>query len=338
MAIADRIILCLVADNKTKKVIMCTAIRFGKRYFGRTLDFERGYGEEIVIVKRGALRLLDAENRYAIMGVGVVKSRRPLYFDGVNEWGLCGAALNFPTLAVYCDKCEVGTAISSSQLISFALGFCRSVSEVREMLEKICISDEGADENTPPTPLHWIFADGREAITVESVKEGLRVYDNPIGVLTNAPDFNYHMTRLADFAALQAENPDRCFTHSPPYSRGMGAIGLPGDFSSSSRFVRAAFIKENMKVAEGEEGDVSRIFSAIAPLEVPPGCVLNDEGEAVVTRYTAVIDMENPTYYLTTSACRTIRSISLSDIDESVGKIYSVPFYCEEKIERILDK
>lgn len=318
---------------------MCTAIKFGKRFFGRSLDFEKSFGEELVIVKRGAIRLLNSENRYAMMGVGVISSGEPLLFDGVNEWGLCCAALNFPGYAVYSDNCNEGTAIPSSKLISFALGLCRSVGEVREMLGKICISGEFADEKTPPTPLHWMFADGREAITVESVKEGLRVYENSIGVLTNAPDFNYHMTRLADFSALQAENPDRCFTHSPPYSRGMGAIGLPGDFSSSSRFVRATFIKENMREVSGEKSsDISRLFGAFSSLEVPLGCVLTDEGESVLTRYTAVIDMESPAYYLTTTSCRTVMRLELSDIDEDKGKIYSVPFYREEMILSLLDK
>ncbi len=310
---------------------MCTSIKFGKRFFARTLDFERDFGEELIFTKRGALRLLESENRYEMMGVGVIKKGMPLYFDGVNEWGLAAAALNFPDYAVYSDKSHVGTSIFSAHLISFILGLCRDVSEVRDCLGKICISGGWVDEKTPPAPLHWIFADQREAITVESVAEGLRIYNNPMGILTNAPDFNYHMTRLADFSALQAENPDSRFTHSPPYSSGMGGIGLPGDFSSSSRFVRAAFIKENMpEVSGGKDGDITRLFAALASFEIPRGAVLSEEGEPVFTRYTAVIDMEEPSYYLTTHLSRSIVHAKLGDrICEGTCLL---PFFREEQI------
>lgn len=308
---------------------MCTAIKFDERFFGRTLDFERDFGEELIVTPRGRVRIGEAENRYAIMGIGVKNGNTPLYFDGVNEWGLASAALNFPSRAVYHKPSECMNGVSSGHLIALMLGLCRSVSEVRDMLGKICITDEGAGKDMPPTPLHWLIADPREAIVVESVEDGLKIYDNPVGVLTNSPEFPYQLTRLADFSALSAENPKIRPDFSPLYSRGMGALGLPGDFSSTSRFVRAEFVKRN---TSREIGEISRLFHILSSVSVPQGCIVTDEGREVGTLYTACADMESPAYYLTTATCRAIRKISLTDSMIEGREIISLPIYRDEYI------
>lgn len=313
---------------------MCTAIRFNERYFGRTLDYERSFGEELVVTPREKMQIMEAKNRYAMMGVGVVLGDTPLYFDGVNEWGLAAAALNFPGYAVYRSAASGGTGVPSGHLISHILGLCRSITEVKEMLGKISITDEMADGRTPPSPLHWILADGRESVVIESVGEGLKVCDNPVGVLTNAPGLDYHLTRLADFSSLRAQNPDSGLANSRLYSRGMGAVGLPGDFSSSSRFVRAAFLKECAfgKVSTEGTDEVSRAFSVLSSTSIPVGAVLSDEGLPVFTLYTAVIDLEEPSYYLTTASCRTVLRAELTDSICDGRGIQSFPIYREENI------
>lgn len=308
---------------------MCTAIRFNSRFFGRTMDFEHSFGEELIATPRGRIRIGESQNRYAFMGIGVKNGHTPLYFDGVNEWGLGAAALNFPHRAVYHTPRNGEVGVSSAHVIAMTLGLCRSVSEAREMMRRISVTPEGADETTPPTPLHWIIADPIESVVVESVADGLRVYDNPVGILTNSPDFPYHLTRLADFSALSVRNPEGYPTYAPPYSRGMGGIGLPGDFSSASRFVRADFVR-HASITDG--ADVSRIFHILAAVSIPHGCVVTDEGRAVSTLYTVCVDLERPTYYLTTSSCRSIREIALSDEMISGDEILSFPIYRDEYI------
>ena len=315
---------------------MCTAIRFNERYFGRTLDFERSFGEQMVVTPRERMPLLESTNRYGMMGVGKLFGDTPLYFDGVNEWGLAAAALNFPSLAHYCSGFSEGTVIPSGRLVSYALGLCRSVYEVREMLGRITVSDEGVG-GMAATPLHWIFADGRECITVEAVESGLMIYDNPVGVLTNAPGFDYHLTRLSDFPHLSPRNPAPTPNRQAPYSRGMGGIGLPGDFSSSSRFVRAAFLKE--WCFGGRSSDVSQIgtaFSVLENLAIPAGAVMSEQNLPVITRYTALIDLAEPTYYITTDSCHSILRLSLSDSLLSGGEIVTREIYREEKLTDII--
>ncbi len=313
---------------------MCTAIRFNDRLFGRTLDFESSFGEQLVITPRGRIRIGEAENRYAIMGVGIKNGDTSLYFDGVNEWGLAAAALNFPRFAVYRDDIGTKAGVSSAGLISMMLGLCRSVDEVRTMLENITVTNASATEEYKTTPLHWTVADQRESLVIESVADGLKLYDNPVGVLTNSPELPYHLTRLEDFGSLSVRNPR---SEPPLYSRGMGAVGLPGDFSSTSRFVRAAFLKENALFSDKDEvaEDIHLALDILASVSIPRGAVISDEGLPVTTRYTAVIDMDRPGYYLTTATCRTVSRCRLSDSLAEAGSIITIPIYKKPIIEEL---
>ena len=277
----------------------------GGRFFGRTLDVERSYGEGLVLTPRERTKIGEASNRYAILGMGILERGVPMYFDGMNEWGLAAAALNFPEYAVYRSPREDMSNIPPAHLITVILGLCRSVEEAEDMLRRVNITDEGAGGH-PTTPLHWIISDQRRSITVEPLSEGLKIYDNPYGILTNSPPFCYHTARLADFSQLKAGYPEKNLTDKALslYSRGMGAMGLPGDFSSSSRFVRALFVKENIRpVTDGQDSHLAQInsfFHVMNAVSVPYGCVLNREGEAFYTRYTCLFDLEELTCYLTT--------------------------------------
>lgn len=316
---------------------MCTAIRFNNRYFGRTFDFERSFGESLLVVPRGKMPILESKNQYAIMAIGVIFDDTPLCFDGVNEWGLVGAALNFPEYAHYQSPPVNGTGIPSGHLLSHVLGLCRSVGEARQMLEKITITNEWVGGNRP-TPLHWTFADGRESMVVEQTFGGLRIYDDFIGVLANSPDYSYQRTTLSCYSCLSSRNPSSAFGGGKLHSRGMGAIGLPGDFSSSSRFVRAAYLKKwAFDHLSGGATDLKTAFSVLSSLAIPRGAVITDEGLPVLTLYTMVVDMEKPGYYLTTSTCSAVSHIDLTASLCDGREITSYPIYRDENILPILN-
>ena len=292
---------------------MCTAINIGDDgIFGRTFDFEKSYGEVVVFTPRELMKMGEARNRYSILGVGIVRDTTTLYFDGVNEWGLCGAALNFPEYAVYHHEEDKKADIPSGLFLSFVLGFCKNVGEIKGLLKNIYITNDSV-LGLPPSPLHWIFADKLGAITVESTDRGLLVMDNPYGVLTNSPDFDYHRARLADFTALHSGYPDNRLIKEgvSHYSRGMGAIGLPGDFSSSSRFVRAIFMKENCISGGGEPEKINKMAHVLSSVSIPLGCVRTREGESVSTLYTSVMDMESLTYYYSSYENPRLRAVKL---------------------------
>jgi choloylglycine hydrolase len=201
------------------------------------------------------------------------------------------------------------------------------------MLSHLSVS--GSVAGLPTTPLHWLISDGREAMAVEPLSGGLSLTDDPVGVLTNSPPLSYHMTRLDDFRALSPKNPPAA-DGVVLYSRGMGAIGLPGGFSSSARFVRAAFLRENCTAAvDGTEEVVGRALDVLSSVSLPRGAVLSDEGEPVYTRYSAVMDMESPSYYLTTATCRTVHRLTLSDALRDECRLHTFPLYREENIAQI---
>ena len=220
---------------------MCTAATYRTKdfYFGRTLDYEFSYGEEIVITPRNYefnfRHMGQAKEHYAIIGMAHVAGDYPLYYDAINEKGIGMAGLNFVGNAVYAEVTEGKENVASFEFIPWMLRQCATMDEVRALLAKINLVGTPFAEQFPASQLHWIIADENEAITVESVADGLHVYENPVGVLTNNPPFAQQMFMLNNYIGLSPKQPENSFAKDVPlstYSRGMGALGLPGDLSS----------------------------------------------------------------------------------------------------------
>ena len=248
---------------------MCTAITYKTKdfYFGRTLDYEISYGDEVTITPRNYefnfRHKQNIKNHYAIIGMAYVTENYPLYYEAVNEKGLGIAGLNFVGNAQYNKKIKGKDNITQFEFIPWILSQSTTVKEAKKLIEKINFLDEPFSTNLPLAQLHWIISDSIESITVEAVKDGIKIYENPVGVLTNNPTFDKQMFELNNYMNLSTKSPKNTFAKSlnlEKYSRGMGAIGLPGDLSSQSRFIRAAFVKMNSVSKEEEKESVSQIF------------------------------------------------------------------------------
>lgn len=299
---------------------MCTAATYTTKdfYFGRTLDYERSYGEEVTITpRRYPLRFRHtegSESHYAIIGMACVADGYPLYYDAVNEKGLCMAGLRFAGNAVYGKVVHGRENVAVFEFIPWLLGRCASLAEARERLGRVKLTDTPFSAALPPTPLHWMIADRGGAITVEAVADGLRVYDNPVGVLTNNPPFPEQLSRLNDYMKLSPRDPVNTFSREltlTRYSRGMGALGLPGDLSSASRFVRAAFVRANSRSEDTEEASVSQFFHILGAVEQPRGCCVLQEGVYEFTLYTSCCNADRGIYYYTTYDNRCITAVEL---------------------------
>lgn len=288
---------------------MCTAVTYQTKdfYFGRTLDYEFSYGEEITVAPRNYpfdFRVMGImEQHYALIGVAHVAEGYPLYYDAVNEKGLGMAGLNFVGNADYKENAQGKDNVAQFEFIPWILGQCASVKEARALLESINLINTPFSEKFPLAQLHWLIADCEEAITVESVKEGLRVYPNPVGVLTNNPPFDEQMFQLNNYMHLSPKDPqnhfsDRLSLHT--YSRGMGALGLPGDLSSQSRFVRAAFVKMNSVSGDSERESVSQFFHILGAVDQQRGCCDLGGGKFETTIYTSCCNADKGIYYYTT--------------------------------------
>ncbi len=313
---------------------MCTAISETGKYhlFGRTLDLEMSYGESVTVAPRNfAFRFRHEETikeHSAIIGIAHISGETPLYYDAMNEEGLSMAGLNFPGNAVYNEEREGFFNVASFELIPFVLSKCKSVGEARELLLRTNITRDSFSEKLPTTPLHFIISDKYESITVEPLSGGLRIYDNPFGVLANNPTFDFHITYLANFMGLSSESPKNNLCPEiklDRYSRGMGAVGLPGDYSSSSRFVRAVFAKNHTTHKDDEAGEVNRFFHIMDTVSVPCGCVKTDEGRDVLTVYTSCASAESGKYYYTTYENRAIRTLCFSEVPLLSNKIFAKP-------------
>ncbi len=197
---------------------MCTAATYKTKdfYFGRTLDYEFSYGDQIVITPRNYVFDLrngsQLKSHYAMIGMACVMQAYPLYYDAVNEKGLGIAGLNFVGNASYRKPAGGKDNITQFELIPWLLGKCASVKEVRQALENLNLTDTPFSDNLPLAQLHWIIADRDACITVESVQDGLKIYDNPVGVLTNNPPFNYQMFNLNNYMHLAPENHGNTFS------------------------------------------------------------------------------------------------------------------------------
>lgn len=288
---------------------MCTAATYHTKdhYFGRTLDYEVSYGEEVVVTPRNYpfhfRHMGSLPAHYAIIGMATVAGDYPLYYDATNEKGLSMAGLNFPGNADYKPLAEGKDNVATFELIPWILGQCATVQEARAYLDRMNLANTPFSPQFPVSPLHWIIADRDCAITVESVQEGIRIYDNPVGILTNNPPFDYQMTNLTNYMSLSTEPPENHFSDRlslTPYSRGMGMLGMPGDLSSASRFVRAAFTKLHSVSGASESESISQFFHILGSVAQQRGCVHMGEGKYEITIYTSCCNTDRGIYYYTT--------------------------------------
>ena len=287
---------------------MCTAVTYKTMdfYFGRTLDYEHSYCEEVTVTPRRfylPFRHADEINEhYAMIGMAYVMDDYPLYYDAVNEKGLAIAGLNFVGNAVYSPPKQGLVNIASFEFIPYILAQCASVAQAEELIGRINITDTAFNDQLPPSQLHWIIADREKSITVESTNDGIRVYDNPVGVLTNNPPFDLQLFQLNNYMHLSPKKPENRFSDSIPldtYSRGMGAIGLPGDLSSQSRFIRATFVKLNSVSGESEMESVSQFFHILGSVDQQNGCCDLGNGQYERTIYTSCCNADKGIYYYT---------------------------------------
>lgn len=311
---------------------MCTAVTYQTKdhYFGRTLDLEYSYKEEVVVTPRNfsfEFRTMGRlSSHYAVIGMATVAEGYPLYYEAANECGLAMAGLNFPGNAHYFDEIPGKDNIAPFEFIPWILGQCENLAEARQLLDKLNLCSIHFSEEFPSSPLHWIIADRSGAITVESMTDGLKIHENPVGVLTNNPSFNYHMTHLCDYLNLTHLPAENRFgdVQLQPYSRGMGAMGLPGDLSSASRFVRSAFVKLNSVSGETEEESVSQFFHILGAVEQQRGCAQMPDGRYEITQYTCCINTDRGIYYYTTydNSCICAVDMRRCDLAENILRRY----------------
>ncbi len=316
---------------------MCTAVAFNENglYFGRNMDLEYDFGAKLVRVPREFLLSFkdigSLEKHYAFMGIAAVVQDYPLFCDGVNEHGLCVAGLNFNGFATCRPKEDSKTNLTPYEVISYILATCKNVSEAKKALERTNLVDIPFMEGLPVPTLHWIISDDNASIVFEFTKDGGKIFDNTVGVMTNNPSFDYHLYNLSFYKNLQTSNPNKAFKENKNMGVGEGSLGLPGDYSSASRFVRACFVKENSPINKSEKFcPVAQTFHILESVQMPRGAVTTEQGIYDITMYSACIDAKNKIYYFKTYDNVNVKAVKLNLENMDNDKISSITL--EQKI------
>ena len=288
---------------------MCTAATYQTKgfYMGRTLDYEFSYGDEITVTPRHYefqfRHMGSVSSHYAMIGMAHVAGDYPLYYDAMNEKGLGMAGLNFVGNADFQEVDDTRDNVAQFEFIPWILCQCATLEEAKKLLSRMNLVGTPFSPQLPTAQLHWLIADKTGSLTVECMTDGLHVYDNPVGVLTNNPPFDKQLFHLNDFMHLSPKQPENTFSQDlnlQTYSRGMGALGLPGDLSSASRFVRVAFTKSNSRSGDSENESVSQFFHILGSVDQQRGCCEVADGKYEITLYTSCCSADTGIYYYTT--------------------------------------
>lgn len=319
---------------------MCTAISFQTKdhYFGRNMDLDHMYPNRIIVSPRNLpfhfRRTADLDHHYAIIGMGFNVENQPLYFDATNEYGLSIAGLNFPEYAVYLSEKSNMHNIAPYELIPWLLGQCKNLSEALSLLEQTNIIKIPFNDKYPLTPLHWLVSDKTGSAVIEPRENGLMVYDNPLGVLTNSPPFDFHLQNLSNYRHLSCyeENSSFCDSFSfSSLSQGTGGVGLPGDLTSQSRFVRAVFTKCNSLTKDSEASSIGQFFHILDTVSQVRGCVRN-KNLYEKTAYSSCCNTDKGIYYYTTYENRQITGVQLFRTDLDSSKLLDFPYRTNQQI------
>lgn len=279
---------------------MCTAINKqinNNHYFGRNLDLNYPFKESIIVVHShhplNFKKVPSLLTHHTIYGIGIVKDNYPFYFDCSNEYGLSFAGLNFPGNAYFYPVDENKINIAPYELPLYLLGKYKTVKEVKEALKNINICDIPYSKDLPLSTLHYIISDYEQSIVIEQTKEKMNIYDNPFNVLTNNPPFIYHSLNVNNYMSLTNKEPVNRFSKDLNlfnYGKAMGAIGLPGDSSPASRFIKATFLLHNIRFNNDDDFNISQMLHILNNVSTLKGeCVLDDNSE----EYTVYSSMYN---------------------------------------------
>lgn len=321
---------------------MCTCIDFKTKdhYFGRNLDLETGFNEKVVITPRNyEFRLKNGETiqtKYSIIGMATVVEDYPLYAEATNEVGLSIAGLYFPENAHFFNTDNSKLNLAPYELIPYFLGLYSTVKEVKKLILNLNIINIPFANNMPITDLHWMISDEKESIVIEQMKGGLKIYNNPIGVLTNNPSFDYHLINVNNYMNLTPNYGENRFSNKiqlQQYGQGMGAIGLPGDNSPTSRFIRASFNKLNSSCKNDEKSSVTQFFHILDSVSMVQGTTITKENKNDITRYSCCINTNKGIYYYKTYGNNQITAIKMTEKEKTKKQLSTYDLITEQQIK-----
>ena len=343
-----RFILALVVFSgytvfSTKGLEACTGIKLiaddGAIIHGRTLEFGVTVPTSAVVVPRGyafkgtipdGSAGLAYVSKYAV--VGAIAADNMIVLDGLNEKGLAAGTFYFPDYVGYTasTKENQSKSLAPVEFVNWVLTQFATLEEVKNALESVVIVPTVSKEwGTTPPPFHYVvYEKSGKALVIEPIGGKLVTYDNPLGVFTNSPTFDWHMTNLTNYINLTPWNVKPITLRGVtlrPFGQGSGMVGIPGDFTPPSRFVRAAIYSVTATPPKNAEAGVLQVFHILNQFDIPVGAARVQEDGVVYSDYTLVTCVRDPQslkYYFKTYDDQSVKVVDLKkfNLDEKVIK------------------
>lgn len=304
---------------------MCTSFTFSDEtsdcFLARTMDFSFELEERPVFIPRNySWEPKISRNRkttYSFIGTGR-KLTNYLVTDGVNEKGLAVAELYFPNEAKYhAEMSKKKLNFCTHELIMWLLGEIANIEELKDRLSHVQLVEETDPLLGLVLPLHFMVTDSTgETIVIETNSGELEIKDNPVGVMTNSPEFEWHLKNLNNYLTIQPENisdPELGNYQLRPFGNGAGTFGLPGGFTSPERFVRAAYLRNYTKYTKNSEESANTLFHMLKSVSMTKGLSIKADGSVSYTQYCAVFDVKNRRYYFSPYHTQEVFLLTLSN-------------------------
>jgi len=330
---------------------MCTGVRIGAKngdvVYARTMEFGTDMQSKIIMIPRNYAcagfidthqKGLEWRSKYAVVGANAFSEVEVL--DGINEAGLAGGLFYFPEYAQYqeIDAKQYAQSIAPWQLLTWILTNFSTVAQVKEALPRIRVINTIFKPWGIVPPIHGVVHDAKECMVIEYVQGMLRVHENSLGVCTNAPAFDWHTTNLTNYVNLSPKNCEQLLLGGltlKPLSAGSGMHGLPGDFTSPSRFVRATFLSQAILQASDAAQARDNAFRVLDSFMIAKGVVGEQEKgvmEYEYTQWTTASDLKNKHYYFHTYEDRALHKIDVMQLDVQAKEPLMLPMSVKQTI------
>jgi choloylglycine hydrolase len=313
--------------------------------YGRTMEFGLPLKSELTLVPRNLPILgvgvdskpgsgLNWVTKYAVAGMNGLGM--PVLVDGMNEKGLVGGLLNAPNTAVYqaVSPADSGNSIASIQMLMYALSNFASVDEVKVGFQKIKVNRSIIPAyNNQSAPVRMTLHDAKgKSIVIEYLKGELVITDNPTGVMTNDPAFRDQLNNIGNYANLTSVEKNPIVINGAsfvPPSSGSGLHGLPGDYLSPSRFIRALFLTKSVPTSYTTAQQTNTAWHILGSFDIPPGAISlpatnaygGGAGGIEITEWSVVADNKNMIYNLKMFETTNIYSFDLKKMDVNAKEI-----------------
>ncbi|WP_288342061.1 choloylglycine hydrolase [uncultured Dubosiella sp.] len=314
---------------------MCTALNYtnGHHYIGRNLDWDFDFPNDVVVTPRNYpfqwRNGKTCTSHNALIGMAIIQNDYPLYFEAANDKGLGMVGTAFAGFAKYFPKAEGKDNVATFELIPYVLTQASTLQEARALFDNMNIWDIPFSEQQPTSPMHWIVGSKEGSFVVESTKDGLKVYDNNWGVLTNAPTFDWMSYNMANYVNLTRHEPTIQFAPDMKgidlFSRGLGSSGLPGGVDSVSRFVRVAFTNLNSVCDLDPQKNVAQFFHILSNVQQVRGEAEIKPGVFEITQYACCIDTDTGIFYYSTYYNQSLTAVDMNKEDLEAKTLVSYP-------------